>query len=1003
MKSFSFVFRRIIIGLALIFVVQSAVFSNSGSMSGAGEIKIAATKWFDIIYSEKNETTARILYQKADDVYEKLAADYEVPYQFRMPVVITSTVEQFNAYWTSYPYNHIVIYDAAQISDLAVFSETLISTFTHELTHAVTYNLKSPSSRYIGKIFGDAVNASYFTVTSGMAEGATVSYESATGEGRLNDPFSLQMVRQAKIENKYPTYSDVKGAADVYPKGSFYYFNGIFAQWLQEKYGLKKYAQFWYRCVNLKNITAAGAFKKVYGIKIDKAWKQCKNDLYIPENVETEILAKNYSFDYFASSKKKFSIKNSSGSLYSNLSVSEKGIAYLDEKNGTVYLNNKKLFTWSMMDYAKQSDDGRYFAVSGNDYLSATIKHIVKVYDTVSKKFIPVNETSLFEPAVIKDQTTGIYYLICQKYENQQYSLKIKQIKNDSVVDIENIGFSREEVPSSIIAVSFDEKKADRGQSSDKTDNLGNKNGTYDRGQSFGYIKKAGLEYSICISDLQGTVLKEYKLPFADMRIRFLSKPVQSKENENLLVFTWAIKNTLPRLGMLDLSTGEFKLYNQDLSGGIYYPVLYENQFVYVGNFYRQNRLLKLNNEKIAFKTYSLEDAGTTIPKITQITINQNLLPVNPFIQTEDDLPELNGTAYNPLAHFYGGMFIPFSMVESKSYLLGSKEYYSLPLGFTYFTSLPWSTQIMQLSGGYGTDTESAGISFNYSSGTDTPLFNYSLGGTFEFNKNGFKQLSGDASIQSSLYFGNRSAVGIVLQDSLVYGKYSISVNNKIYETTSKQYYNEIQGGLLYSNIISSGPGVYQRSGFSVKTEIISINDGICNTNATENLSDLGFFFSLNLPGLIPVNNYYGFTYNLPAKLKCSLFDISNSLFPAASINADVMLFSYNIQKAIPGLSAIYSNDISLIFSYNGGYSYSEQEYSKNWHFTRLNDYAKNFASYKDFYSDYASLKLSLGITPNIGSVANNQLKTNLYAVMNFGQYERLKLPLFDFGFETSF
>ena len=105
------------------------------------------------------------------------------------------------------------------------------------------------------------------------AEGATVSYESSFGEGRLNDSYVLQMLRQAKIEDQFPSYSDVKGAADSYPANAFYYFNGAFAQFLQQNYGMDKYAEFWFRCVNAKYFTAAGAFKQAFGMKLNKAWK----------------------------------------------------------------------------------------------------------------------------------------------------------------------------------------------------------------------------------------------------------------------------------------------------------------------------------------------------------------------------------------------------------------------------------------------------------------------------------------------------------------------------------------------------------------------------------------------------------------------------------------------------------------------------------------------------------------------------------------------------------
>ena len=55
----------------LLFVLVKSLFAWQGSMSGSGELRVSKTKWFDIIYSEKNEQSASILYENADDVFEK--------------------------------------------------------------------------------------------------------------------------------------------------------------------------------------------------------------------------------------------------------------------------------------------------------------------------------------------------------------------------------------------------------------------------------------------------------------------------------------------------------------------------------------------------------------------------------------------------------------------------------------------------------------------------------------------------------------------------------------------------------------------------------------------------------------------------------------------------------------------------------------------------------------------------------------------------------------------
>ena len=128
------------ISAALVLMLLCAnVFARSGMFWGEKNLLVAKTRWFDIIYPERCEASAAILFEKADGVYEEVTAQYGLTPAFRMPVVITPAVEQFNAFWTAVPYNHIALYDTglSGSSELAVFSETLLSTFRHELTHAV--------------------------------------------------------------------------------------------------------------------------------------------------------------------------------------------------------------------------------------------------------------------------------------------------------------------------------------------------------------------------------------------------------------------------------------------------------------------------------------------------------------------------------------------------------------------------------------------------------------------------------------------------------------------------------------------------------------------------------------------------------------------------------------------------------------------------------------------------------------------------------------------------
>ena len=97
--------------LVIILLLCAEVFAHGGMFSGEKRLRVLKTQWFDIIYPERCQVSATILYEKADDIYDEVTAQYGLRPAFRMPLIITPAVDQFNAFWTAVPYNHIAIYD----------------------------------------------------------------------------------------------------------------------------------------------------------------------------------------------------------------------------------------------------------------------------------------------------------------------------------------------------------------------------------------------------------------------------------------------------------------------------------------------------------------------------------------------------------------------------------------------------------------------------------------------------------------------------------------------------------------------------------------------------------------------------------------------------------------------------------------------------------------------------------------------------------------------------
>ena len=89
--------KRFLAVLLCSFLWINFSFAYDGFFSGEEELFVVKTQWFDIIYQQSSEAAAKILFEKADAVYEDIAGDYGIEPQFRMPVVITSAVEEFNA------------------------------------------------------------------------------------------------------------------------------------------------------------------------------------------------------------------------------------------------------------------------------------------------------------------------------------------------------------------------------------------------------------------------------------------------------------------------------------------------------------------------------------------------------------------------------------------------------------------------------------------------------------------------------------------------------------------------------------------------------------------------------------------------------------------------------------------------------------------------------------------------------------------------------------------
>lgn len=922
-----------------------------------------------------------------------------------MPVVITAEVENFNAYWSSGYYNHIVIFDTAVPTQLAVFSEDLLSTFKHELTHAFTYNMKNKFWLFLSHAFGDFVNGGIFSVSSGWAEGAAVLSESDSGEGRLNSDYSKQMVRQAKIENQFPHYQDMQGEADHLPSGSWYYFNGAFNLYLKEKYGMEKYARLWYSMINARYISAGAAFKKIYGKKLYDEWYKFMDWYPVPDVIPNPV-AGGIVKDFFAPENPDYSINNERGSRFQSLSSSSKGVYYVDSKTNTVYFtapqsspdNNSKInktkpvFTIRNLIEAKTSSDGKYIVFSYYDINKANVKIRTGIFCPETKQIFKLDGTGLKNPAIIQDKEQ--YYIAALHFHSQDKELELYKlnIEKDSIKSAEKLWNQPLE------------------QNADVSYLTDSGNGT------FSFIYRKNLEYSIRQCNIRGQTSLEYKLPEEKIVLQDLNYNPETNE----FLFSYTTPNQMPQLGKLNLNSKNFNLWEKNLSGGVFSPILYKSAIVYAGNFYQQNRLFTKTESEITY----------TIKAATVITLNSES-GTDEYYNSKDSIPY---TPFHKSKYFFKGGFIPVSTMQSVSYDPDHLGSYYLPLGITFLTNNVWDGSQTSFTAGYGPQTNSFGTKIDYSSGTSTSLFTYSLSAALEVDGKGFKQTTDSITLKSAFMCGPVSALGIGNATLFHYGRsnkalkdYSLSstglFNGAVLEESPNFIYGINQTQINFSTMKKTGPGRFEDLGFSASALLYWDYNGTGGKNPAiyKKGADAGLSLLFYLPKLLPVKNKAGYVTNLPARISFNLFTspvseqgLSLNSHPLgtawdfaklsmASAGIETVLFQKDIQKTIKFLPLLFANDFRITLNYHGGFDYNSKVYYDQWKIAKLSEYFEMIKDGELQFTNVAYIKFTIGLTPSFGGAADSEYKQLICIRAGISAVSSRVIPVCNVGMDYSF
>ncbi len=279
---------------SILFLVISGLSGGSGAqaLSFGRKVFQIRTAHFVIHYPRELESLALRLASFADREKEGLESLYGRDAGYPIPVLLSDEFPDLNGYSTSRPSDRIVIHVAASglTGQLAGLDDTLRSVFVHELTHSLNFRSRSPFWSFLAGIAGDAVNPAMWIMPSSFVEGSAVFSESRGGSGRNNDSAAQEMILQAVVERRFPSFNQLSGAMDSWNSGSIpYIFGGGFVEYLAATYGKEKPGQLWEDAGRGNflsgfggTLAGEGTFRAVFGKNLGEAWKDYEESLARP-------------------------------------------------------------------------------------------------------------------------------------------------------------------------------------------------------------------------------------------------------------------------------------------------------------------------------------------------------------------------------------------------------------------------------------------------------------------------------------------------------------------------------------------------------------------------------------------------------------------------------------------------------------------------------------------------------------------------------------------------
>ena len=702
------------------------------------DLRTVVTEHFDIIYEPGSEETVSLLYYNCEELYADLVDFFNADPEIHIPVVVTRQYKVLNAYYTPMYANHIVMFDTiGTVGELTNYPQTFLYVFKHELTHAFEFNFRSKGMQFVSNMVGDIVTwSSFLYMYPSLSEGGAVLAESSTGYGRINNSYAMQIVKQAKIENLFPSWLDISGARDTYPSGLLYYnFAAAFLQYLSDTYGYETvsslYTDFgkfnWFH-------TTEGIIKKHIGISVNEAWQGFYDSIEIPQELTSADAIPVLNKDVYVE----------------NLMAMDNGSIYFyDYLQGKLYRLVKDLSAYeAVLEYETSEaaiDISEYYIVFADIQKGSTCLKIYKRTDSGLKlaKTLKDSDKDVRSGCVIN--LDGKDYLCVYSNKGQRTYLDLYDMTRYKKVEGKRLELGFGVTIANMCALS---------------------NGRV------AFIGNYSAQDRIAIVDFKDMSVSLVDNP-NNLKFMSLSKAVW--QDDEVLSFSYypkdAQNSNLGRYGELNLTNNTMRLSDSDVSGSMNSPVRIGNKIYFVSRYYEQIKLRTIDISSLSFENDRYIGFESMIDILGPNYVDLDNLYVK----------------YRPMKYFGDGILIPGLALPS-----GYSNIFLFGVGATWMTMDPTETYLHSIAVGYDTWDIFANYGFNFNKGI---VLSADATVTFDVGSDHNIGLYGDIGASFTFDVGKKGS-SITVED-ILYGSFVSGLNQFSYNNSAAITFNKtIRTGL---------------------------------------------------------------------------------------------------------------------------------------------------------------------------------------------------------------